>query len=75
MRSAECVIGVLGCIAVLVGYFADISERIVGIAGFAAVGIGDDCDLVFAVVLMIALKVAGYYGCLLYTSPSPRDTR
>ena len=61
MRSAECVIGVLGCIAVLVGYFADISERIVGIAGFAAVGIGDDCDLVFAVVLIrsfVAFRVS-----------------
>ena len=32
--------------------------------GFAAVRIGDNSNLVFAVVLMIALKVAGYYGVL-----------
>ena len=61
MRSAECVIGILGCIAVLVGYFADIAERIVGIAGFAAVRIGDNRNLVFAVVLIrsfVAFRVS-----------------
>ena len=53
-----------------------------GIESFIAVAKGDECEEAYAIndtkgiYLDVALSIiTGYEGCLLYTSPSPRDTR
>ena len=47
--------------------------RDAGVAGGAAVGVRGDVELAAVGAVAVGVGPAGFTGCLLYTSPSPRD--